>query len=250
MICDGTNKFTGKAEIYALSRQSYPKEFIDYLYDKVGFSKDSAIADIGSGTGKFSVELLKRGSEVFCVEPNDDMRAAAEGSLLQYGNFHSIKGRSDNTGLQNNSVNFVTAAQAFHWFDGNKFKQECRRILKENGAVILVWNMRGECQFNARNAEIFEKYCPEFRGFSSEKRDKADVVRFFNGIFERAAFDNSYIVDRKTFIARCKSGSYSLSTYDPNYGQYIRELNELFDKYSTDGVVEIPSETISYIGKI
>jgi len=107
-------RFTGKADIYKKYRPSYPKELFDYLYSQVGFGKDSVIADIGSGTGIFSRLLLERGSKVCCVEPNGDMRQTAEKDLSQFENFVSVSGNDKNTGLQDKSVDFITAAQAFH----------------------------------------------------------------------------------------------------------------------------------------
>lgn len=250
MILGSTEKFTGKAEVYALARQGYPKQLIDLLYKNISLSESSSIADIGSGTGKFSIELLKRGSKVFCIEPNDDMRSIAERNFAEYPDFYSIKGTSEYTGLEANSVDCITVAQAFHWFDADKFKTECRRILKDHGFVVLVWNMRADCEFNSRNGEIFEKYCTEFRGFSSEKRDRADVEKFFDGRFERVVFENSYSLEKVDFIARCESTSYSLPSNHADYCEYIRELEALFDKYSVDGRIEIPSETVAYIGHI
>jgi len=67
-------RFSSKADIYKKFRPTYPKELIDYLYAQTGFTKDSKIADIGSGTGIFSRLLLEKGSYVWCVEPNNEMR--------------------------------------------------------------------------------------------------------------------------------------------------------------------------------
>lgn len=244
---DSTQKFTGKAEVYAAARQGYPKALMDYLYNDVGFSANSVIADIGAGTGKFSVELLERGSEVFCVEPNDDMRSVAERELGAYGNFHAVKGTSEHTGLPDQSVNFITAAQAFHWFDVDSFRRECGRILRTSGKVVLVWNMRTECEFNTRNAAIFAQYCPDFNGFSSEQRDRAGVERFFEGKFERVVFNNTYRLDKDIFIACCESGSYSLPTDATRYEEYICALARLFEEYAANGIVEIPSQTVAYM---
>lgn len=250
MIAGSTEKFTGKAEAYSAARPGYPKEFVDYLCEKVGINSGSTVADIGSGTGKFSVELLKIGAETYCVEPNDDMRGIAERDFAAYPNFHSVKGTCENTGLGENSLDFITVAQAFHWFDADKFKTECRRILKYHGIVILMWNTRTECKFNSENHAIFEKYCPEFNGFSSEKRDSVGVEHFFGGNFTKVKFSNPYILNKAAFIARCESGSYSLTENHPDYSEYIQALGDLFDKYAKDGTVEIPSETVAYIGKI
>lgn len=250
MITGSTEKFTGKADVYSAARPGYPKEFVDYLCENVGINSASTVADIGSGTGKFSVELLKIGAETYCIEPNDDMRRIAERDFAAYPNFHSVKGTCEDTTLEENSLDFITVAQAFHWFDADKFKVECRRILKPDGCVILVWNTRNECEFNSANHAIFEKYCPEFRGFSSEKRDSAGVEHFFDGKFTKVKFANPYVLNKAAFIARCESGSYSLSEDHPNYSEYIKALGDLFDKYASDGTIEIPSKTVAYIGKI
>ena len=49
---DNTNKFTGKAKVYADSRPGYPKEFIEYLKTSAGLRGGSVAADIGSGDGQ------------------------------------------------------------------------------------------------------------------------------------------------------------------------------------------------------
>ncbi len=92
------------------------------------------MADIGSGTGIFSHQLLERDLTVFGVEPNDDMRMMAEQSLNLYSRFKSIKATAENTTLKENSVDLVTVAQAFHWFDkksvqnrmSTDFKTKCK----------------------------------------------------------------------------------------------------------------------------
>jgi 16S rRNA A1518/A1519 N6-dimethyltransferase RsmA/KsgA/DIM1 with predicted DNA glycosylase/AP lyase activity len=91
-------KFTGKADIYAKYRPTYPDSLMDYLYSQVGFQKSSVIADIGSGTGKFSQLLLQRGSLVYGVEPNEDMRRTAEKELSQYPDFISVDAPAESTG--------------------------------------------------------------------------------------------------------------------------------------------------------
>lgn len=101
-------KYTSNADKYSKYRTEYPKEFIDYLYENIGFSNDSIIADIGSGTGKLSGKLLLKGSQVYSVEPNDDMRRVAQNDLSRFSKFISINGTAENTTLQNSSVDFIT----------------------------------------------------------------------------------------------------------------------------------------------
>ena len=84
--------------------------------------------------------MLERGWTVYGVEPNDDMRKEAEKRLSAFPRFHSVAGTAERTGLPGASVDLVTAAQSFHWFDAAAFKRECRRILSGGGKVALIWN--------------------------------------------------------------------------------------------------------------
>lgn len=248
-------RFTGKAESYSSFRPSYPKELIDYLYTKVGVCKESIVADIGSGTGIFSRLLLERGNSVYCVEPNDDMRRMAEndlGGVNGFKNFISIKAPAERTGLQENSVDFVTVAQAFHWFDKEAFQKECHRILKQNGQVVLIWNIRdSESEFMQKDYQIRERYCMDRKGLGIADESKESKEFFLNKICEERTFRNDLMVNRETYIGMNLSRSYSPSK-DKNpdrYHAFVKKLNELFDQYNIDGVAHFPQFTKSYVGK-
>lgn len=249
---DNTLKFTGKAAVYAKARPNYAMEFIEYLYNDVGMNSTSVIADIGSGTGILSKALLEKGSVVYCVEPNNDMRETAENNLSNFSNFHSVIGTAENTTLGAGSIGFVVVAQAFHWFDVENFRVECQRILKPNGKVILVWNSRvSTSELVKENALICKKYCPNFVGFSGGDEHKEDnIARFFNDNFEVRRFSNDLQFDKTKFVERCLSASYSLRETDNDYKSYISELEALFEKYSVNGVLTMPNETTAYIGQV
>lgn len=249
---DNTEKFTGKASIYSEARPSYPKALFDYLVNVKKINKDSIIADIGSGTGKFSESLLNLGFKVFAVEPNKDMRSNAENLFSLNSNFISINGTDSNTTLEDNSIDYITVAQAFHWFNPISFKEECQRIIKENGKVILVWNNRiAESEIVIKNAEICKKYCKNFKGFSGGFDIKSNAVsEFYNNKYDFIKFVNNLKYDEDKFIKRMLSSSYSLAKGDDNYFEYINALKDFFKDYSINGILTIPNETIMYIGNV
>ena len=220
MFKDSTQKFNGIAKEYTLGRPTYSEELIDMLYSQCDFSSHSIIADIGSGTGKFAKQLLDKGSFVYCVEPNDDMRNIAIQELTAYKNFCAVQGTAAETGLLEKSIDFVTCAQAFHWFDVLAFKKECKRILKEEGLVFLIWNMRDmSCDINKECFDIYIKFCPDFRGFGGGiQKDDNRITQFFNNEYRYVEFDNPLIYDKETFISRSLSGSYSLKKGDEFLG--------------------------------
>lgn len=248
-----TEKFTGKASAYEKYRPAYPKEFIDYLYKHAAFMQESIIADIGSGTGILSGQLLERGSSVIGVEPNEDMRRTAEKNLSGYSNYISIAGTDENTALSDFSIDFITVAQAFHWFDIQGFKKECRRILKPEGKVVLVWNSRvPDSKIVMENAEICQRLCPDFKGFSGgEKNDTGAFMPFFRGgIYENKNFENNLEYNLDNFIGRNLSASYAPKQEENNFNLFVSELMELYEKYEKNGKVVLPNITRCYIGRV
>ncbi len=249
---DATKKFDGIANEYANSRPSYATEFIESLYEKYGFNESSVVADIGSGTGKFAKQLLDKGSKVFCIEPNVDMRLVAESELNKYLNFSSISGSAESTTLAENSVDFITTAQAFHWFDTKRFKKECSRIIKTGGKVFLIWNTRKEDTAVVQKLHgVYSKFCPDFKGFcGGMKLHDNRIKEFFNNEYEYITFDNHLYFDREKFINRSFSGSYSLKKGDNGFDLYIEEINKVFDEFQTDGIVKIENQTVVYVGTL
>jgi len=253
------SKFDGKGMIYSKFRPSYPKEFIEYLQYRVGINKGSIIADIGSGTGILSRLLLDIGEKVIAVEPNKSMREVAESDLSKYKNFVSVNATAESTTLDDNSVDFITAAQAFHWFDRNLFKIESKRVLKPFGKVILVWNTRVLTSESEEDYEkIIRKFCPDFEGFSGRKlsalynnigiESENEFELFFDGEYEEMTFKNDKINNLESFLGGALSASYAPNQQDENYPAFIAELEECFNKHAINGKLVMPFVTGSYVG--
>lgn len=246
-------KFSGKASVYARFRPSYPDNLFEYLYTVMGFKKESVIADVGAGTGLFSRNLLERHSYVICVEPNEEMFLKAREKLSVYSNCLFLMTSAEDTGVESNSVDFLTAAQAFHWFDREKFKTECQRILKKEGKAVLVWNARdAKAPITIENAVINQKMCPNFKGFSggAQQDPKAYGDFFKNGYCQYKTFQNDIEYDMEGFIGRSLSGSYTPRENEAHFAAYIKELKQLFQKYEKNDVVKIPQITHCYVGNV
>ena len=249
---DATEKFSGRAKDYAAGRPGYAPAFIEYLYDRFADLPQAAVADVGCGTGKFAALLLARGTTVYGVEPNADMRVVCAEELRDFANFHLVTGDAENTTLAPASVDYVTVAQAFHWFDADRFAAECRRILRKDGKAMLLWNSRDpESTFKKALSRVLAAHCPDYHGFNNGlTRDDARIVRFFGGGYARVAFDHPLHMNREKFTARCLSASYSLKAGDAGFAAYMDALNRLFDAFAADGVLTIPNHTVAYIGRV
>jgi SAM-dependent methyltransferase len=139
---DGTTRFSGRVQNYVRYRPGYPPAVLDVLRAETGLAPAHVVADVGSGTGISARLFLDAGHAVHAVEPNADMRAAAEALLGDDARFRSVDGTAEATTLPDASVDYVVAAQAFHWFDPPAVRREWRRILRPGGWMVLLWNAR------------------------------------------------------------------------------------------------------------
>ncbi|PWU69861.1 class I SAM-dependent methyltransferase [Gracilibacillus dipsosauri] len=247
------DKFTDKAEVYAKYRPSYPSVYIEYLISEADLNENCMIADIGSGTGILSRQLLDKGFTVIGVEPNDDMRTLAEQTLKPDSHFISVDAVAEKTTLNDSSLDLITVAQAFHWFDIEQFRLECQRILKQDANVNLVWNSRdGASDINKESADICQKYCPNFKGFSGGIEETPIPFQDFfrDGKYDFKNFRNDLQLNLIGFLGRYLSASYSPKKTDKEYNPFISALSNLFEKYSNNGNIVIPNITRSYLGQV
>lgn len=109
------------------------RRWAQMMQERLHLTAESTVADIGAGTGKWTARLLPLGCRICAVEPNGSMRREAERLLGGEPRLTLLGGSAEHTGLPDASVDCVTAAQAFHWFDRERFRAECRRILTPGG---------------------------------------------------------------------------------------------------------------------
>ena len=117
METDPTKRFSTRVEHYVRYRPGYPAAVLGFLKDRCDLSPTAVVGDVGSGTGILAEVFLKNGNTVYGVEPNREMREAAERLLAGHPSFRSVDGTAEATGLADDSVDLVTAGQAFHWFE-------------------------------------------------------------------------------------------------------------------------------------
>ena len=243
--------FSGKSGVYSKSRPDYPQKLIEFLFDNF-IKENSVIADIGAGTGIFTKQLSEFNNKIYAIEPNDDMFSSLKENFENSENVESLKGAAEALPLPDKSVDFICAAQSFHWFDKEKFKAESGRILKENGFIILIWNVRDEETNLVKEIDLINrKYCKNYKGFSSGlKIEKESFSDFFSGEFISKSFRNDIPFTLENFIKRNLSSSFSPTESDENYSPFIEEIENLARRYEENGIVTLPNITKCFIGKI
>lgn len=250
---DNTQRFTNRVDTYVKFRPSYPKEAIDYLYEVVGLSLSSHVADIGAGTGIFSKLLLERGSKLTAVEPNQAMREAAESALGGNPNFCTATGSAEHTGLPDQSVDFIVCAQAFHWFDRPAAQIEFRRILKPGGKAVLVWNSRltHGTPFLVEYEQLLHRFSTDYVQVNHKNISPEELALFFKeGDLHEGRFQNRQLFDFQGLSGRLLSSSYSPAPGHPNYEPMMAELRKLFDRNEYMGTVSFDYETEVFWGEV
>ncbi|MHA1915872.1 MAG: class I SAM-dependent methyltransferase [Promethearchaeota archaeon] len=237
---DPKKRFSSRVDNYIKYRPNYPQEIITFLKKQGILLNDSVIADVGSGTGILSEMFLKERNSVIGIEPNPDMRKAGEKLLKNYQNFTSINGSAESTGLDDKSVNLVTAGQAFHWFDLKKTKIEFKRILRPNGFVIIIWNNRRKSgnNFSCDYEKLMRKYGTDY---NLVRKSETNIEDFYN--YKKKMFFNYQKLDYSGLKGRLLSASYIPLDNDPGFNEMITELKKVFEENQKDGYVKIEYDT-------
>lgn len=251
-MLDPTKRFSNRVENYVKYRPSYPPDVIDLLEAECGLTPESVIVDLGSGTGILSELFLKHGNRVFGVEPNREMRAASDKLLAGYSRFVSIDATAEATTLANASVDFITAGQAFHWFNREAARAEFRRILQSGGWVVLAWNgYRVESSpLMAAYQDLVVRYGTDY---SEVRREVVgcEVESFYApGTCKCARFEFEQLFDHEGLKGRLLSASYAPEPGHPNYEAMLRDLREIFDANEENGRVTFEYETELYYGQL
>jgi ubiquinone/menaquinone biosynthesis C-methylase UbiE len=133
--------FEAGAAAYELARPGYPDEAVTLLAAVLGIVAGARICDLAAGTGKLTRRLVEAGASVVAVEPVDGMRQQLAAVLPEV---EVIEGTAESIPLPDASVDAVTVAQAFHWFDAPSALEEIARVLKPGGGLAILWNERDE----------------------------------------------------------------------------------------------------------
>jgi ubiquinone/menaquinone biosynthesis C-methylase UbiE len=242
---NAVERFSNRVENYVKYRPDYPPQVLDVFRDRMNLQKSSIVADIGAGTGISSKMFLENGNFVCAVEPNATMREAAKEFLKDFPRFRIIEGTAENTNLPDASVDFVVAAQAFHWFDREKTRAEFRRVLRRNGYAALIWNERqlDTNDFLREYENLLRKYGTDYEKVRHDNIEEKILQDFFQAGFERQTFKNAQTVDFEGLKGRMLSASYIPTEADAAFEPLIADLRRLFAKYAESGKIQILYDT-------
>jgi SAM-dependent methyltransferase len=253
---DSTRRFGNRVDYYVRYRPSYPPQVLTCLRDEFGLQPGQVVADVGSGTGIFSTLLLAAGHVVYAVEPNRQMRAVAEQRLGDRTAFHSVAASAEATTLPDASVDWVMAAQAFHWFEVEPVRCEFRRIVRPQDPpkpnVAFVWNNRCEDTPFLREYEaLLRARATDYTALKHQYVETdGRLEQFFGAGSALRSFANRQAFDFEGLCGRTLSASYIPLPDDPRWPPLRAELQALFDRHAEGGSVAIEYDTHVYVGAL
>jgi SAM-dependent methyltransferase len=251
-MTDTVERFSNRVENYVKYRPDYPREIIGWLTAQGALEQDTIVADIGCGPGISTRMFLENGNRVFGVEPNSAMRAAASEYLKPFPNFKLIEGSSENTNLNDASIDLVTAAQAFHWFRPEPTRKEFERIIKPGGHAALIWNIRQEetTPFLIEYERLIRDHSADYQAVRHNNIGDEEVAQFLGPDMRAATFDNVQEFDFDGLLGRLLSSSYMPADDDARYPAMKDALRALFAKHEQDGKIQILYDTKVYLSPI
>ena len=252
-ITDPKQRFSNRVADYVRYRPGYPTGVRDLLRAECALRSGHVVADIGSGTGFLSELFLKNGNRVFGVEPNEAMRQAGEEYLAEFDSFNSIDGSAENTTLEDASVDFVVAGQAFHWFDQSAARREFQRILKPDGWLVVVWNERliEASPFVREYENLLRKFGTDYERVKESYPTEAHMRDFF-GANEYRSYElpNFQDFDFDGLAGRLRSSSFIPTPDAPTYEPMMAEVRRIFDAHNKEDRVRLEYSTHVYLGHL
>jgi len=241
------NGFASNASDYERTRPGYPASAVDFLVSQLGLRPGVTVADVAAGTGKLTRLLVPSGARVVAVEPVAAMRAFLASTS---GDVDVVDGTAEQLPLADASVDAITVAQAFHWFDGPRALTSFARVLRPDGTLAVVYNHRDRAVawLAAVNALV------EVHRDGTPQQWDGEWVRAFDGCSDfvftgRAEFDNPQLLTTTDFIARIRSMSYVGALPDAEQASLLSSIESLIASHpETAGRRElvIPQHTAIY----
>jgi len=246
-----TSVFSTKAGDYAASRPDYPAALFDALGAICPPTAGGRVVDIGSGTGLLTRGLLKMGYQVAAIEPNAEMRRASDILLGGIDGYSSADGCAESIPLEAASVDLITAAQAFHWFEIERARAEFLRVLKPHGQVALIWNDRAmEDPLHGALDTVFGEFGGSKRAALVIREDRSSVPRFFGSAEPREfCWPHAHQLNEDGLLSLVFSRSYMPGREGDDGRRIVDRVRQVFARFAVDGKVRVRYRTVAFVGR-
>lgn len=244
---DTTMVFSTKADYYAKYRWDYAPKSIAKILEMAGLSQQSCVADIGAGTGILTKHFLDKVRRIYAVEPNTEMRQIAARDFASVPSVEVIDGSAEATTLGDHCIDLITVAQSIHWFDPEPSKREMQRILRQNGWLAII---RNNTKSDERNDAIGALMTEKYGAIVQQRPPQKPMVFFFgHSDYQTLVFPFQSSQTWEQFIGSLLSASFMPNEDNSHFPALQQAARQVFDQFSTDGVLATYGETELRIGQ-
>jgi SAM-dependent methyltransferase len=239
-----SRSFERVADVYERARPEYPADAIAWLVEELDLRPGRTVLDLGAGTGKLTRALVATGARVVAVEPGEAMLAELRRVVR---GVEAIRGGAEAIPLEDDSVDAITVAQAFHWFRQEEAVPEMHRVLRPGGAVGLIWNSRDHSHpLQQEIRDLIKPFVPPGRPPVGHSAQALEASPLFGPVDERT-YPFVQHLDADGIADRIASISFVAAAEPARREKVLRRVREVVAAHG--GTVEFPYLTEVYVSR-
>jgi SAM-dependent methyltransferase len=240
--------YSREAETYVRGRPGYPPALLSWLRETLGLRPGKTAIDLGAGTGKFTALLAQTGTRIIAIEPVEAMREQLIGRI---SSAQALSGTAQSMPIDSVSADVVVCAQAFHWFATEEALLEIHRVLKPDGRLGLIWNVRDESvDWVAQMTAILEPHEGDApRYYKGEWRQAFSRRRLFTDLIEYSLVHQHVGSPQEVIVDRAMSVSFIAALAQDERAHVLEQLRDLIHRHpQLNGKPEVafPYRTLAF----
>jgi SAM-dependent methyltransferase len=232
--------YSNTAIAYNRTRPRYPKELISRTVELAKLSSDANILELGCGSGTATTSYAELGFSMVCLEPSLEACQLARQNCAEHPNVKIINTTFEEWELESNKFDAVLAASSFHWISPEIRYLKTTQALKENGSLILLWNILLKPQWEVYQLlqEIFHNQAPSLKIYDDREKHESSLIIFGKNIIDSSlfkdlvsgkwAYEITYTID--DYLALLSTLSPCIALESGNRDALFAALREVLEK--------------------
>lgn len=240
------------AAAYNKVRPRYSQQLSDRVVELAGLSKDASILELGCGPGNATLSFAPRGFAMICLEPSQEAYQFATQNCAQYPYVEIKNTTFEDWELGEQKFDAVLAATSLHWVSPEIRFSKTAAALRDNGALILLWNATVQPQYDIYKImhEVYQIHAPYLGKYEDRETQQQSLGKFAQSVIDSGKFDNlvaEYIPCQATYSI--DDYLMLLSTYSPYIELEAHKRDILFTQLkaalTSNGISSIPASYVS-----